>query len=125
MKPNRNLYKALCSFAIIAMLFSCNSSKDEKFSKLRWNEQTDSAFPPPARPKIVGDLISNHKLVGLRYKELVALLGLPDQSNSNSIIYQISVDYGNDIDPIYTKDLVFTFSKDSLITKYKFDEWRK
>jgi len=34
-------------------------------------------------------------------------------------------DYGWDIDPVYTKDLVFKLNKDSIVVDYKINEWKK
>jgi hypothetical protein len=77
------------------------------------------------RPKMLTDLTTNYKLKGLKYSELIELLGIPDSKDSSSLSYKIIVDYGHDIDPVYTKDLDFTFSKDSIITAVKVNEWKK
>lgn len=111
---------------LIIFFCSCNSGDNElKFDKVKWNQQDDPAFTPPYRKKMIKDLTTNHKLQGISYKELVGLLGIPDFKDSNSLFYKIIEDYGRDIDPIYTKDLIFTFSKDSIITSYKIAEWKK
>jgi hypothetical protein len=46
-------------------------------------------------------------------------------SNIDSPYYPIITDYGSDIDPIYTKSLVLYLNKDSIITHYKVEEWKK
>ena len=71
------------------------------------------------------DLTTNYKLTGLKYSQLIDLLGIPDSKDSSSLSYKIIVDYGNDIDPVYAKNLDFTFSKDSVITSFNIDEWKK
>ena|ERR1700694_2529625 len=111
--------------ATILAISCSNSSKEIKFDKSKWNEQTDPLFPSTYRSKMITDLTTNHKLVGLKYDQLIQLLGIPDNKDSNSLSYKIIVDYGHDIDPVYTKDLDFTFSKDSVITSYKVNEWKK
>ena len=68
------------------------------------------------RQKMLTDLTTNYKLTGLKYSQLIDLLGIPDSKDSSSLSYKIIVDYGNDIDPVYAKNLDFTFSKDSVIT---------
>ena len=71
------------------------------------------------------DLITNYKLVGIKYSQLIGLLGIPDSKDSNSLSYKIVVDYGHDIDPVYTKNLDFTYSNDSIITSFNVNEWKK
>lgn len=109
--------------ALIFLFTSC--SNEEKFNKDKWNEQDDPAFPPPHRSKMLKDLTANHKLVGLKYSQLIELLGEPNFTDSSSLAYKVIEDYGHDIDPVYTKNLDFTFSKDSVITSFKVDEWKK
>jgi hypothetical protein len=79
----------------------------------------------PYRNKMLKDLMTNYKLVGLQYKEVINLLGEPNYSESSSFAYQVIVDYGSDIDPVYTKNLDFDFNKDSIITVFKIAEWKK
>ncbi len=107
------------------LMFSCSDNKQVKFDKNKWNERADPAFPPPYRSKMIQDLTTNHKLVGLKYSQLIELLGEPNFNDSTSLVYTIIVDYGHDIDPVYTKNLDFTFSKDSILTSFKVDEWKK
>jgi hypothetical protein len=109
----------------ISFFLSCNGDRAMKFDKNKWNEQADPLFPSVYRPKMLTDLTTNYKLKGLKYSELIELLGIPDSKDSSSLSYKIIVDYGHDIDPVYTKDLDFTFSKDSIITAVKVNEWKK
>lgn len=62
---------------------------------------------------------------GLEIPDLTKLLGNPDNGDSVSVTYQIELDYGFDIDPVYSKKLYFFFAKDSLVTSYEIEEWRK
>jgi hypothetical protein len=64
----------------------------------------DANFPPRDREKMLRDLFSNYKLVGIKYSDLTKLLGTPDNGDSVSVSYEIELDYGFDIDPIYSKD---------------------
>jgi hypothetical protein len=95
-----------------------------KFDKQEWNEQSDSAFPGEIRPKMLKDLTSNNKLVGLSCGELIKKIGIPDYKNDSLIIYNIIIDYGGDTDPVYTKKLKFYYSKDSVIYSFKTVEWK-
>ena len=79
----------------------------------------------PYRNKMLKDLTSNYKLVGLKHSEIVNLLGDPNFSDSSSFAYEVIEDYGSDIDPVYTKNLDFEFGKDSIITAFKIAEWKK
>ena len=113
-------------FVALGLIVSCNSrNKDIQFDKNKWIEQVDPLFPSSDREKMIADLILNHKMVGLKCSELVELLGIPDDKDTSSLSYKIIIDYGHDIDPVYTKTLDFTFSKDSVITAYKVNEWKK
>lgn len=105
---------------MLLTLVSCN----RKFNKAEWDQPSDDGFPPECRTLMVNDLVSNYKLTGLKYRELTTLLGQPDEINPNMVLYDIELDYGWDIDPVYSKNLEFTFSKDSIITSYKIKEWK-
>lgn len=116
----------MLQFAAVSFLLSCNyQNKIIKFDKNKWNEQTDPLFPSRYRANMLADLITNYNLVGLNYTQLIEFLGIPDTKDSGSLTYKIVVDYNRGIDPIYTKDLDFYFSKDSVITSFKVNEWKK
>jgi hypothetical protein len=94
-----------------------------KFDKGKWLTKDDMEFP--YRNKMLKDLTTHYKLVGLKYNEIINLFGEPNYHDSNSVVYQVIEDYGSDIDPIYTKNLNFKFNKDSIITAFKIEEWKK
>ncbi len=98
--------------------------KQENFNKKDWSFQGDAIFAPPHRKAMLLDLTQNHKLVGLKYSELIDLLGRPNFTDSNSVGYEIIIDYGNDIDPVYTKDLYFSFGNDSIVTAWNIRVWK-
>ena len=110
-------------FLLLLILISC--TQQMKFDKEKWNEQIDPAFPSSYRHKMLNDLTQNYKLIGLSCSQLKERLGHADYKDNNSISYKIILDYGGDIDPVYTQDLVFTYSKASIITSYKIIEWKK
>ncbi len=123
---NRNLLLIILQVISVVFFLSCNDMQHHtKFDKNKWQEQTDPLFPSPYRSQMVEDLTTNHKLVGLKYSQLIELLGIPDYKDSSSLSYKIIVDHGKDIDPVYTKDLEFTFSNDSTVTAFKINEWKK
>lgn len=104
-----------------SILFSCN--RQIKFDKSKWKTKDDMEYP--YRDRMLKDLRTNYKLSGLKYSEIINLLGQPQVSDSTSLAYQININYGNDIDPDYTKYFTLIFSKDSIITLFKVEEWKK
>src|SRR5574338_1582103 len=112
------------SVLFVIVLFSCNAI-EEKFDKAKWIQKEDAGQTSSYRKKMLKDLTSNYKLTGIKYSELIQLLGAPNLKDSSSLGYDIVIDYGHDIDPVYTKTLDFTFSKDSTITSFKVEEWKK
>lgn len=103
------------------MLLSCN--QQIKFDKTKWSTGGNMEFP--YRDRMLKDLTTNYKLVGLKYSELIVLLGQPQYNDSaSSLGYEIDTHY-DVIDPVYNKKLQFTFNKDSIITSFKVDEWKK
>lgn len=109
----------------IVGLCSCDDNQQLKFDKVKWNEQQDPAFTSSYRKKMLRDLTQNHKLSGLRYSEIVNLLGIPDEQDSAGLRYKIVEDYGYDVDPVYTKDLILDINKDSTIKAWRVWEWKK
>jgi len=96
-----------------------------KFDKKIWDQASEDGIPPPCRDKMLKDLTSNKKLVGLTYNELIQLLGTPDFKDSTTVSYGIIIDYKRDIDPVYIKNLCFYLSGDSVATSFKTEEWEK
>lgn len=122
---SRKIYFIILQFGLLVLiLFSCNK-KELKFDKSKWNEQTDPLFPSSYRLKMINDLTSNYKLIGLKYSQLIGFLGVPDNQDKSTSSYNIVIDYGSDIDPVYIKELDFIFSKDSVITSFKVHKWKR
>ena len=113
----------ICLIALVSLLNSCNN--EIKFDQAKWREYPDLGFTPPYRKKMLTDLITNYKLKGAKYSEIISLLGAPNFQDSTSFGYDIITRYGSDIDPVYTKAIDFTFSKDSIITSFNVEEWDK
>ena len=113
-----NLYLLI----LVSALASCNQMR---FDKIEWNKSDDPGFTPPNRKRMLKDLTKNYKLTEIKYSSLINLLGRPNYADSTSLSYDIEVDYGTDIDPVYTKILDFIFDKDSIIKSWKIEEWKK
>ena len=111
-------------FLITVSLFSCQTR--QKFDKVKWAEVAD-LMTFPNRKSMIDDLTNSFQLKGKRYKEIIELLGQPQGKGDNDlkIFYDIEVDYGSDIDPVYSKTLTFQFDKDSIVTTFKVEEWKK
>lgn len=116
-------------FIIIALLFfsiaSCNSNK--KFDKVKWQEQGDLKIYT-YRKSMLKDLTKNYKLTGLSYRQLINLIGEPEKysdKEKDMVYYEIETDYGNDIDPVYTKTLQLKLTKDSTVESFIIKEWKK
>ena len=124
-KYKTHLYCLIFLVVVISFFISCN--EEMKFVKEKWEEQPNIGFTPPYREMMLKDLTAHHKLVGLKYSQIISLLGAPNfhDNASTSFGYDIIIDYGSDIDPVYTKTLDFNLSKDSIIISYKVKEWKK
>lgn len=117
--------KFLNIILLFLLLTACD--KDRKFEKTLWLNQSD-VRQYPYRNNMCEDLVKNHKLRGLSYKQLVNLIGEPEKTiidEPNSIYYEILTEYGSDIDPIKTKTLIFKLNSDSTILDFKIEEWKK
>jgi len=108
---------------IILLSFACNNIK---FEKKGWIYRGDVGMYPN-REKMLNDLTENNKLKGLTYRELISKIG-PDENYKSGydtcIFYSIVTDYGWDIDPVYSKSLVFKLNNDSIVVDYKIEEWK-
>jgi len=109
---------------VLISVSGCKNFGQIKFDKAKWNEDYQDGFPPKARNKMVNDLVENHKLKGLKYWEVIELLGEPIAKDSSTFSYEVVIKYDGlfAIDPTYVKSLVFYFSKDSTITDVKIEE---
>lgn len=93
---------------LVLLLASCHPNK--KFSTEAWKEApADPAFPNEKRKAMVNDLVSNGTLNGLDSAQVVELLGPPDYKEPRGLRYQVTLDYGHDIDPVRATELDITF----------------
>lgn len=121
----KNLNLKLINIFVLLCLISCNSNA--KFEKMGWNQKGDlNSYPN--REKMLNDLMENHKIKGLKYSELVNLLGEPEinkTSESLTAFYNIQTEYGSDIDPVYIKNLEISLSIDSVAQSCIVTNWKK
>ena len=74
------------------------------------------------------DIVENERLIGLKYQSIIDSLGQHEnwiEKNENELWYPVTVDYGTDIDPVYTKHLTLTMDNDSTVVKVEIKEWKK
>ena len=107
------------------LLISCQD-KHVPFNKTGWTESVDAKPCPPLREQMVDDLLSNHLIKGLTYRQIISKLG-PSDNHENTkpdiLRYEISNEYTNG-DIVHITALDFNFTKDSVITSWdivKFD----
>ena len=120
-KNNEKMRNLILIFFIL-ILISCNN---HRFDKAKWSVKEDLEYP--YRNGMIKDLVKNHKLLGIKYRQIVGKLGLPEGKTTgkgDTAYYDIITDYGT-IDPIYSKTLVLQFNNDSTVIDFKVDEWKE
>lgn len=108
-------------------LAGCN--RTEPFDRKAWKDGDGLDYH--RRYKMLDDLLKNHKLKGLTYKEAVNLLYYPQRRGLDKryFSYEITVKF-NGSDTTYVKSLVLYLNPDSVVTGYgiyekKFDLKKK
>lgn len=94
-----------------------------KFDKEKWGDTDGLTYK--MRDRVLEDLTTNYKLVGMNYKDVIRLLGKPDHYYPLKTSYQIlstEAQYNPKNKPIYRKNLEFYFSKDSIVTRFNIYE---
>jgi hypothetical protein len=89
-----------------------------KFSKGLWNKKNGLGYYD-ARNSMLHDILENHEFSGKSISDLREFFGnAPNHSFNDSIVvqYNIITDFGRDIDPVNTKDLLFYLDSDSIVT---------
>ena len=116
--------KLFISALFTLTLFSCQTK--QKFDKTKWAEVAD-LMTFPNRKYMIDDLVQNYQLKDKTYHQLIELLGPPQLKLDSTlrVYYEIDVDYGSDIDPVYTKTLSIEFDKDTVVKNYEVQEWKK
>lgn len=109
---------------IILIAITAVSCQSQNFDKVKWQTREDPAFPPSSREAMVNDLLSSNRLNDMKESQVIDLLGFPDYKDSSTLNYSIVVDYGFDIDPIYTKILRVYLDKDSSVRSVNIEEWK-
>lgn len=111
--------KKSCILFLILLCFSCQ----QKFNKRLWEYRDDMGMFPN-RELMLDDVLKHVKIKGRSYKQIVTSLGETTGITDGKLYYNIALDYGWDIDPLYSKDLIIYFNRDSVATGYKVQEWK-
>ncbi len=117
--------KILIGLFIIS--YSCDTKRETDFNSQQWLIEKDLEYYP-YRDLMIQDIIDNNLFIGFEYNQLIDSLGIPDNvqpRKNNEIYYLIKNDYGSDIDPVYTKHLIFTLNSDSIVKSVNIYEWDK
>lgn len=107
-------------FTLASALLSACTTK-QPFDRDGWNDGDGITFP--RRYMMVDDLLATHKLVGLKFSNVVGLLHYPDRFSYDSLSFHYEITRKmSGIDTLYTKNLVFTMGKNKVITSVKVTE---
>ncbi|MES2589417.1 MAG: hypothetical protein V4622_10585 [Bacteroidota bacterium] len=118
------MIKLIFSLILIISLFSC--SRNVEYNKELWDVKNDG-FYYSNREFMLDDLINNYHLKGKHIKELNEIFNnvvVDTFENHYRISFNIVTDYGWNIDPVYTKDLILELNKDSIVKSVEVFEHR-
>lgn len=117
-----------CLLIILLLLVSCRNL-DKKFNSEEWQAIDGNNFSELREP-IVNDLIKNQLKKGLKYDQVIKLLGNPDIDSETKLIsigyyltYEIPI-WSLGPEPSGGKQLLIAFSADSTVTDYKITKWK-
>ena len=107
-------------FAALTFMSVAGCNNQQEFTRELWHYGDGLDFP--SRKAILDDLLANHKIVGLNHYQVIQLLGSPQDKDTVKFKYSYQIEdtgtkYNPKKKPIYTKNLVLYFNKDSIVTK--------
>lgn len=116
--------RILGMLAFVLLIWSCSS--DIQFDRDKWIE-SDDLMSFPHRKYMIKDLTKNVPLKGMKYQDVLELLGPPQYpwDHVMKIQYVVEEDFGSDIDPVYSQTLILRFTMDSLVRAVEVEEWKK
>ena len=104
---------------LMVMLTAFTSCKrGTKFDKEKWKAGDGISYS--MRDNVLEDLLATHQLKGMTYKDVIRLLGKPDDTATLKTSYEIintAHEYNPKLKPTYKKNLEFYFNKDSVVTR--------
>ena len=111
-------------YILLCFLFIACGLREMKFEKEKWNDREDSYYVH--REQMVKDLMENYLKKGMAYKEVIALLGNDEKYQDtppNTLVYEIMIAYGWNIDPQKGKNLYIEFTRDSTVKEFRLEKW--
>ena len=114
----KSLFILTLTALVFAGITSCN--RQQEFTREKWSYGDGLDYP--SRKAVLDDLLANHKIVGLNHYQVIQLLGSPQYRDTASFKYSYQIEdtgikYNPKKKPVYIKNLVLYFSKDSIVTK--------
>jgi outer membrane protein assembly factor BamE (lipoprotein component of BamABCDE complex) len=109
--------------AAFLLFFALGCQPTVKFDSAKWKQP--NALENGDRNAMADDLVNSGKLVGLTRPQMLILLGTPAPIvDTKDAYYILSTNYDT-VDAVSGRDLIITFSKDSVITSAKIKVWHK
>jgi hypothetical protein len=114
----------LSVLAFVSLICSCSS--ETKFDRAKWLK-SDDVMSFPNRKSMIKDLAENVPMKGMKYRDVLELLGPPQYpwDHVMKIQYVVEDDFGSDFDPVYSQTLILRFTMDSLVRAVEVEEWKK
>jgi hypothetical protein len=111
----------------MSFLIISGCSKYEKFDKNKWNQKNDLGYYD-YRESMLEDVVKNYQLKGKSIQQLRNMFGELDIFSKKmgcQIQFNIITEFGANIDPIYSKDLIFKLNADSIIVDIQVTEFKR
>ncbi len=106
---------------LLLMIF-CISSCKTRFNKEKW---VNDDLGGDQRNDMLDDLVANHKIIGLKYSQLIDSFGEPVHTEDSSEVFYTILENYDIIDPISGKDLVIKLNRDSIVTGFYINNWKR
>jgi hypothetical protein len=109
-------FKVTACIALVIAITGCGGGK---FDRQKWSYGDGLDYP--LRDEILNDLVTNHHIKGLNYRQVIDSLGSPQRRDSLQFTYQIFDDtyqYSRK-KPAHKKNLILYFNKDSVVTRFE------
>ena len=110
--------RVIKALLLIATIHLVSCEPQMKFDKNGWQSGGATGYPPPSRKEMLKDLLSNYRLKGLSYRQIINLLGEPNGIDNSTVFYDIALRYDM-IDIDYAKSLLIVLDKDSIAREVK------
>lgn len=102
---------------LLAFMAITGCGNGSRFDRQKWSYGDGLDYP--LRNEILDDLLKNHHIKGLNYRQIIDSLGSPQRRDSLKFTYQIQDDSYEFTrkKPAHKKNLIVYFSKDSIAVR--------